>query len=512
LAKFTASFREAPTATRLSDPDPGASVLLTFVLKPGTPMQAHAIEQRHVMTREQYRTHHGSAQTAIDQVVAFAQAHGMTVESTDATAHRVKVRATYAQAIAALQPDGIGVYAGDQGNFVARSGHLYLPEALAPHVVAVQGLDQRPVARPHFRLAKQAAGVSYTPVQVAARYQFPAGLDGTGQTIGIIELGGGYTDSDIAAYFTSEGVNRTGTLTSVSVDGTDNAPDDNPNGADGEVQLDIEVAGSIAPAANIAVYFGPNQGSGFTDAISAAVTDSTNDPSVLSISWGGPESGYSQQDRDAMEQVLQQAATLGITVCVASGDSGSSDGVTDGQNHVDFPASSPYSLGCGGTSLPTSGEETAWNNGANGGASGGGYSSVYPLPTWQTGVAGITGTFRGVPDVSGDADPATGYSISVDGQGAVIGGTSAVAPLWAGLIALVNQSIGQKAGFINPLLYANRSAFTDITSGDNGAYQAAPGWDPVTGLGSPIGTSILAALKPAAAPAPTAPPAAPPTS
>ncbi len=510
MAKFAASYRDAPAATRLSDPDPGASVLLTFVLKPRSPLQSGSHMHRHGMTREAYRLHHGTEQAAIDQVVAFAQAHGMTVESTDATAHRVKVRGTYAQAIAALQPDAIGVYAGAKGSYVARSGHLHLPDALAAQLVAVQGLDQRPVAWPHIRRSKKAPSLSYTPLQVAARYQFPTGLDGTGQTIGIIELGGGYTDDAVAAYFAGEGVNRTGTLTSVSVDGTENAPDNDPGGADGEVQLDIEVAGSIAPAANIAVYFGPNQGSGFTDAISAAVTDSTNDPGVLSISWGGPESGYSQQDMDAMEQVLQQAATLGITVCVASGDSGSSDGLTDGQNHVDFPASSPYSLGCGGTSLPTSGPETAWNDGEGGGASGGGYSTVYPLPAWQTGVAGVTGTFRGVPDVSGDADPATGYSISVDGQTAVIGGTSAVAPLWAGLIALVNQSIGQKAGFINPLLYANPSAFTDITSGDNGAYQAGPGWDPVTGLGSPVGTGILAALKPAAAPpAPTTPPAAP---
>jgi kumamolisin len=485
-----------------------ASVLLTFVLKPGTPLtpagsggeHGHA---RHGLSREEYRTRHGTTQQVIDEVEAFAKAHGLAVESSDASAHTVKVRGTYAQAIAMLQPDEIGVYAGAKHHFVSRSGHIHLPEGLLPHVVAVMGLDQRPVASPHFRQAAPGGQIAYTPLQVAAAYQFPTGLDGTGQTIGIIELGGGYADADIAAYFSSEGVNRTGTLTSVSVDGATNAPDGNPDGADGEVQLDIEIAGSVAPAANIAVYFSTNAGAGFHDAISAAVNDATNNPSVLSISWGGPESGYSQQDMDAMEQVLQQAATLGVTVCVASGDNGSSDGVNDGANHVDFPASSPYSLACGGTSLPQGGQETAWNDGANGGASGGGYSAVYPLPTWQTNVPGVTGSNRGVPDVAGDADPATGYSISVDEQTATIGGTSAVAPLWAGLIALVNQSTGQKAGFINPVLYANASAFTDITSGNNGAFSAGPGWDPVTGLGSPIGTAILAALKPAPAAAPT---------
>jgi kumamolisin len=503
MPKFAASFRAAPHQTRVSGPDLQASVLLTFVLKPNTPLEPARHSGRHGLSREEYRTQHGTTQPVIDQVEALARKHGLVVESSDASAHTVKVRGTYEQAIAMLQPDEIGIYGTAGRHFVSRSGHIHLPEGLLPHVVAVMGLDQRPVASPHFRQAAPGGQIAYTPLQVASRYQFPSGLDGTGQTIGIIELGGGYADSDIAAYFASVGVNRTGTLTSVSVDGATNAPDGNPNGADGEVQLDIEIAGSVAPAANIAVYFSTNTGGGFHDAISAAVNDATNNPSVLSISWGGPESGYSQQDMDAMEQALQQAATLGVTVCVASGDNGSSDGVNDGANHVDFPASSPYSLACGGTSLPQTGQETAWNGGANGGASGGGYSTVYPLPAWQTNVPGVSGSNRGVPDVAGDADPATGYSINVDEQTATVGGTSAVAPLWAALIALVNQSAGQKAGFINPVLYANAAAFTDITSGNNGAFSAGPGWDPVTGLGSPIGTSILAALKPVPAAAPT---------
>ncbi len=503
MPHFGASFRSAPRGTRVSDVDPSQSVLLTFVCKPGAPLEPHKAAAGG-MSRENYRRHHATHAAVMDQVRAFAESHGLTVESADAGTHLVKARGTYAQAIAALQPDEIGVYDMDGGRFVSRSGHIHLPEALGPHVVAVMGLDQRPVAKPHFRVRAAAAGVSYAPTAVAQRYQFPTGQDGTGETIGIIELGGGYSDADVAAYFSSAGVNRTGTLTAVPVDGSDNAGENDPNGADGEVQLDIEVAGSVAPGANITVYFGPNQGSGFTDAISAAVNDSTNSPSVISISWGGPEDSYAQQDMDAMEQVLQQAATLGITVCAASGDSGSSDGETDGGNHVDFPASSPYVLGCGGTHLPKTGAETAWNNGAGGGATGGGYSTKFAQPSWQSGVAGVSGTMRGVPDVAGDADPATGYSISVDGQTAVIGGTSAVAPLWAGLVALINQALGRKAGFINPTLYANPAAFTDIISGNNGAFQAGSGWDPVTGLGSPIGTSVLAALQ-AAAPAPTAP-------
>jgi kumamolisin len=209
-----------------------------------------------------------------------------------------------------------------------------------------------------------------------------------------------------------------------------------------------------------------------------------------------------------MDEAFQSAAAMGVTVCVAAGDDGSTDGVTDGLNHVDFPASSPNVLACGGTELIASGNaitsETVWNELANNeGATGGGISDVFPLPSWQTG-AGVPPSAnsshnvgRGVPDVAGDADPATGYVTLVDGNPDVIGGTSAVAPLWAGLIALINQSIGKPVGFINPLLYEDASTaadFHDITSGTNGAYSAGPGWDACTGLGSPIGIQVATAL------------------
>jgi kumamolisin len=198
------------------------------------------------------------------------------------------------------------------------------------------------------------------------------------------------------------------------------------------------------------------------------------------------------------DQVAQEAALMGITITVAAGDNGSSDGVNDNKNHVDFPASSPHVLATGGTSLTVANgaiqKETVWNDGAQGGASGGGFSEVFARPTWQS--AAGTQTGRGVPDVAGDADPDTGYNILVDGQQQVIGGTSAVAPLWAGLIVLLNQKLNHRLGFVNPSLYtANQSqGFRDITSGNNGAYSAVPGWDPVSGLGSP-GAQLLQALQ-----------------
>jgi kumamolisin len=208
----------------------------------------------------------------------------------------------------------------------------------------------------------------------------------------------------------------------------------------------------------------------------------------------------------ALDAACQSAAALGVTITVASGDNGSSDGVNDGKNHVDFPASSPHVLACGGTNLRGNGSnisaEVVWNGQPQGGgATGGGVSNVFPLPNWQAGAnvpqPGTPSGGRGVPDVAGDADPATGYVIRVDGKTMVIGGTSAVAPLWAGLIAVANHRNGKQAGFIQPAIYAakNKSAFRDTTTGDNGSFKAGPGWDACTGLGSPIAPRVISAIK-----------------
>jgi len=267
--------------------------------------------------------------------------------------------------------------------------------------------------------------------------------------------------------------------------------------------LDIEVSASVATGASVAVYFAPNTDQGFIDAVTTAVHDSTNKPSVLSISWGGPESSWTAQAVSALDEACQAAAALGVTITVASGDDGSTDGVSGGGNHVDFPASSPHVLGCGGTKLVGSGatitSETAWNElSLNEGATGGGVSTLFALPSWQAGSKVPAPTTspggRGVPDVAGDADPSTGYTVRVDGETSTIGGTSAVAPLWAGLIALANAVNGKDAGFVNAALYGDSKAFRDITSGSNGAFSAGPGWDACTGLGSPSGTAVIAAL------------------
>jgi kumamolisin len=298
-------------------------------------------------------------------------------------------------------------------------------------------------------------------------------------------------------------------VTAVSIDGGKNSPT-NANSADGEVMLDIEVAAAVAPGAKIVVYFAPNTDQGFIDAIGHAVHDTVNKPSVISISWGSAEVDWTAQSMSALDAACQSAAALGVTITVASGDNGSTDGVT-GSNNVDFPASSPHVLACGGTKLVGSGStissEVVWNElASNSGAGGGGVSNVFPLPSWQQGFGVPKPTNpaggRGVPDVAGDADPNTGYEIQVDGKSMVVGGTSAVAPLWAGLIAVCNKITGTSAGFLQPTIYsaAGKAAFNDITEGTNYqgtpvGFSAGPGWDACTGMGSPIGTKIVALLQ-----------------
>ncbi|MBC8751344.1 kumamolisin [Paraburkholderia sp. WC7.3g] len=459
------------------------------------------------LSREALAQDYGAAPEDIGKVRAFAAAHGLTVAREDSAARSVLLSGTIAQFQSAFEVK-LELYQHHvAGQFRGRAGAISVPDDLHGVVEAVLGLDNRPQARPHFRIRPpfvpaRALQVSYTPPQLASLYQFPQG-DGGGQCVGIIELGGGYNTSDLKTYFSSLGVSEP-TVTPVGVDQAGNQPSGDPNGPDGEVTLDIEIVGAIVPRAAIAVYFTQNSDAGFIDAVSRAVHDTTNKPSVISISWGAPESVWTSQSMQALNSVLQSAAALGVTVCAASGDSGSSDG-SGGGDAVDFPASSPYVLACGGTHLSASGSaitrEVVWNDGAQGGASGGGVSTAFPVPAWQGGLsATATGSGsqplsgRGVPDVAGDASPLTGYDVLIDGTQTVVGGTSAVAPLWAALIARINAAKGQPAGFVNAKLYKAPGVCNDITQGNNGSFAASKGWDACTGLGSPNGAKVAGAL------------------
>jgi kumamolisin len=455
------------------------------------------------VSRSEYNRRHVGDPDSIKKVKAFAKEFNLKVERDPSSTLRRTVQLT---GTAADMQKAFGVELNqkkiDGTEYRVREGGIHLPASLTSAVEAVLGLDNRPQAQPHFRFNKaSAAPSSYTPPQVAEAYKWPANASGAGQTIGIIELGGGYKQADLTAYFKTLKLAAPG-ITAISVDKGKNKPS-NANSADGEVMLDIEVSASVAPGAKVVVYFTPNTDQGFIDAITTAVHDATNKPSVISISWGGPESTWTKQAATALDAACQSAAALGITITVAAGDDGSSDGATG--NNVDFPASSPHVLACGGTKLDANGativSEVVWNETANNeGATGGGVSNLFALPSWQANskvpAPSVKTGGRGVPDVTGDADPTTGYTIRVDGQTSVIGGTSAVAPLWAGLVAVANQQLGTQVGFIQPAIYAAKaaSAFNDITQGNNGTYSAGPGWDACSGLGSPIASKLIPLL------------------
>lgn len=529
--------------------DESETITVTVILRRRSAVPTALVTGPATVTHEELDARYGADPDDITRATSVLGQLGLTVTETHQGSRRLKLSGTVGAMSRAFgttltlvttpHVDGTG---GVQHRY--RSGGLSVPAELAGIVTAVLGLDDRPQVRPQFRRLStgaaaritvaqeatvtpetastpEAAPAAPTPKpltapQVAGFYKFPAGTDGTGQTIAIVEFGGGYRQQDLDTYFSGLGL-ATPSVTAVAVDGAANSPGQS---ADSEVELDIEVAGAVAPKAAQVVYFAPNSDQGFLDAVSAAV-HATPTPAVLSISWGQSEDQWSAQSRSSLDAAFADAAALGVTVCVAAGDNGSSDdpaspsGVHPGAAsavHCDFPASSPHALACGGTRLTgdtstyTITSEVVWNELANNeGAGGGGVSDVFPVPSWQANagvppISGGTATGRGVPDVAGNADPVTGYLVVVDGKQQAIGGTSAVAPLWAGLIARLCQATGKKFGLLQPLIYTGVSpggpvpGFNDIVSGTNGAYQAGPGWDPCTGLGSPNGQALLTRL------------------
>ncbi len=461
--------------------------------------------QRKPMTREEWEEKYGADPADIAKIEAFASDFGLKVSERHMGARMMKLAGTSAGASAFFGIERLKFNSPD-GTFSGHLGPVRVPAEIATLIKYVGGLDERQ----HVQRQPQRQWIfvkptiltpsGFQPTEIATVYNFPQGVTGKGVTVGVIEMGGGYRLEDITRYCTWIKTPMP-PIVAVSVDGGTNDPDGKTKDFDGEVTGDMETIAGVAPGARIAVYFTKNTNHGFLDAVNYAVHDKVNQPSILSISWGGPESTFSKSMLQTFNGVLQAASLLGITVCCASGDHGSSAGEAHGA-HVSFPASSPYALACGGTTLRLSDHNTiksevVWNN--KDGASGGGFSEVFPIPDWQKSTPAAKKakqykkSGRGVPDVASVGDPRTGYMILVNGKYVVGAGTSAAAPLWAGLIARINEKLGHAAGFVNPLLYQSSSdfekegAFHAITSGNNGAYQAGPGWNPCTGFGTPDG-------------------------
>ncbi len=490
--------------------------------------------KRQYLSREEFAEKAGADPADVGKIETFAHQHGLNVKSVHLASRTVKLTGTIGAFSAAFGVK-LSKVKHQGAAYRMRKGSILIPAELKDIIVGVHGLDNRPVAQPHFRLkrggrrgaaaARAAAKGSFSVSDITKLYNFPTGETGAGQCIAIIELndidsggravGAGYKTIDLAAFFKRADIQEP-SIVSVSVDGGANKPGHSQ--ADGEVVLDIEVAGAVAPGAKIAVYFTPNTTNGFIDGVKAAAHDAVRKPSVISISWGGPEDpDGSKQFLDGLNEAVRDATAMGVTVCIASGDSGSADMAQnwDGKPHTDFPASSPFALACGGTRLTASNgriaQEVVWNEGPQGGAGGGGVSVYFALPPYQSGSkvpkSPSQSAGRGVPDMAADADPESGYQIVLNGRGTTIGGTSAVAPLMAGLLALINEAttkkIGKTVGLINPLIYAAgaRNVFRDVTDGDNdvygklhGLYRAVVGWDACSGLGVPNGASLLQLL------------------
>jgi kumamolisin len=514
--------------------------------------------KRQYLKREAFNAIYGADPADLKKIADWAQACKLKVIDSSVAMRRVLVEGTIADVNAAFGVELRDYEHPITGRYRGRQGKIYIPEELGGVIEGVEGLDTRQTGRKRCRrgrwlpvdvqsLKPQAAktekgGVpaahavvadpfpgTFFPPQVGQLYDYPPNLDGTGQNIAVFAFNGGtggdphggYNLAALNIYFEKVLGSTTPRITDVVIQGPGNdpGPETKASGERGdstdEVMLDMCVVGSVAPGAHIFMYFTEFTTQGWVDALHTAVTDD-NQISVISISYGNPEDdpqgAWTPMGINLVNQVFQAAIAQGITICCASGDDGSLDDERTGA-HVDFPASSPFVLGVGGTRLvanssndPTSmTDETVWNElSQGGGAGGGGISSVFPKPEYQNGVTVPPSADpphkigRGVPDVSALADPETGVAVMhINGkQLDPVGGTSASAPLWAALIARINQGLQARCGFLNPLLYTKfaKGVLRDITVGNNGAYEAGPGWDACTGLGSPQGQNLLKAL------------------
>lgn len=485
-------------------------------------------EDRQYMTREQLAERYGSDPAAVAQIEEFAAAHNLVVTRDECGAARIGLAGTVANISTAFGVELFDYAHPDADDFHARTGPITVPAGLGDAITGVFGLNNYRVLRHGRRIVHASATAGkqakpwFIPTELATIYDFPD-ADLRNQCIGLLEFGGGVEQSDVEAYFAKIGVPAP-LLSIIALDGVNVDPAADPQST-GEVMLDIDVAGAMAPGAKLAVYFSTFDEKGMVDCLSAVIADAANNPSVLSISWGWDENQpfngpvlWSPAAIDHVNHSFLAAAHLGITVCVSTGDDGSEAQIKDGRAHACFPATSPYVLAVGGTTLHARKDakgqiqttEVVWNDGPGSGT-GGGVSDITPVPDWQKGLVppSINSSHfagRAIPDVAANADPRTGYFTMSGGKLQIVGGTSASAPLWASLVARINAQLGTRVGNFNALLYSAigpaKIALRDITSGNNdtdgllgGQYPAKAGWDACTGWGSPVGTKLLAALK-----------------
>jgi kumamolisin len=480
-------------------------------------------------SREELASQYGAEAETIRKVSDVLTGLGLTVLEASALTRSLRVSGTAAQMETAFHP-ALATYSNaGQGEFRGREGELQIPAELDGLITGVFGFDQRRVARRRLSAATTALTEPLSPAQLASHYNFPAG-SGAGQTVAIAEFGGGYFTSDLSAFcakqgtavptVTPVGVNGTQVLTLAEIQQLPQQQQQEQLDDSVEVNMDVQIVAGLAPDAEIVVYFSSFDQKGWIDLINQVIQGTPANATTLSVSWGLAEDDpdWSTGAVQAIDQQLQAAAAIGITVCAAAGDDGSADQETDGRAHVDFPGSSPHVLAVGGTMLNGATDVVWWqapgertNNG--GGATGGGVSAIFPRPSWQdVKIASINpGSIAGrvVPDVAALAGPPF-YDLIFMGQDSPNGGTSAATPTWAALLVLMAsaQQHPWKPSFLPPLLYQDGAGgkpigaigCTDVTSGNNisstlgKGYDAGPGFDALSGWGVPNGVALLAAL------------------
>ncbi|MFF4394557.1 protease pro-enzyme activation domain-containing protein [Streptomyces sp. NPDC001480] len=459
----------------------GGTALDTFVAEVSDPRSS---SYGHYLTKHQFAARFGRTDAEVERLEDYLRAQGLTVGKVhsgnllvDASGTAAQLRKAFGTKLSTWKDTGSG------RSFYANDTAPKLPSSLAWLVSDVAGLNNRVQlhhqATPHTVSPHNGPGGGYTPAQLKGGYNVSGTYTGSGQKIALIEFDG-FQQSNITAYDNYYGLGSP-TPTVQKVDGGSGSLGDGQV----EVELDIEVLHAIAPKANVTVFEGPNSDAGEVDTYQAIVDSGIP---TTSISWGAAESARTTSGINAVDAVFKAGAAQGLGFYAASGDDGSDD-AGDGGTSVDYPASDPYVTGVGGTKLTVTSanawsKEVAWSGG------GGGKSSVFKIPSWQTAVQkNAGGGYRQVPDVSAHANPSPGVSIYSQGSWSSVGGTSAAAPEWAAFAALYNQQAAAKGkanlGFANPALYtASGTGFHDITSGSNGAYSAASGWDFTTGWGS----------------------------
>jgi kumamolisin len=533
-------------ADHAGDIDTDQPLEVTLLLRRRKPL-AHT--GRH-LTRDDIEQHHSVAPADAARVRAFAKRFGLTY--TPHIRHHATVTLTGpAQAIARAFRVNLAHFDHPNCRYLAPTNTPTIPALIEPVVEAVFGLQTRPAAR-RTPTRTPRPTTKLTLPQLADIYSFPPQTDGSGQTIGLIELGGGFRLSDIRAFCRANNL-PIPRITVVELNARNSpaspaqirklldfvagrtrltpkqqqSPGIEAAQATVEVTMDIQILAALAPAAHIVVYFSSSDEQGFYRAITHAVHDPIHRPDILSISWGEPETAVTRTWLRIVNEAFRTAARLGITVLASSGDAGALNNSPDNLPAVNFPASSPFAIACGGTtplSQSPSREEIVWNDELHGipGATGGGVSRHFPVPAWQRnsrvplGPTGKRG--RGVPDVAGPADPRHGAPMLIAGTSCATAGTSAVVPLWAALVARLNQSLGGRIGHLNPLLYhlaethqapaahrrkrtvdlaasAHTHAFKPVTRGNNGHYKAGRGWNPCAGHGTLHGETLLTHLR-----------------